>query len=415
METTAKQRFFERGRALLWQLANNEVEVEWDIVELHKQTFAHAIDGSQSLKGRNAVGSSEFKNLFPGKTLRLQIEEIKIELDLYREQLTLSLAQPSPAINVKVKGIGNVKNVSAQKNFYRTTVFSPILPGSYQFFVWSDGDIPRKPTFFVEVKSASPEMLNYTDDLCMHYMPIVNLYTAQIAGYEALARSKQSGGFPALLFKEAHAISDECEIELDMHCINLALTDMASKKYPLPRRLSVNAHATTYISEKFRQDIFEAAKVPYPWLTTFELLEGNVDELIAVQARKLECSNRGFFFATDDQGAPGTDHQRTIFFNPHWVKFDRSVVSEAYKNATQEGYMKLYSDMARKNNATAIAEGIESDWGADKVAQLMQQGITYGQGYLFGQAQPLSKIQKTLAPTALTILNEARKRVEGLH
>jgi EAL domain-containing protein (putative c-di-GMP-specific phosphodiesterase class I) len=90
----------------------------------------------------------------------------------------------------------------------------------------------------------------------------------------------------------------------------------------------------------------------------------------------------GFSFAIDDVGAGYSGLETVASLGANYLKVDMSLVRDVHQKKISQQVLKAILDMAVGVGATVIAEGIQTE---DEKAALLDLGVRYGQGYLYGR------------------------------
>ena len=98
----------------------------------------------------------------------------------------------------------------------------------------------------------------------------------------------------------------------------------------------------------------------------------------------------------DDAGAGYAGLKHILELRPQFVKLDISLVRSIDTDRARQAMVAGMTHFALGAGCELIAEGIETE---EEMAELVRLGVTYGQGYLFGQP----------APVATSPSNEARE------
>lgn len=254
--------------------------------------------------------------------------------------------------------------------------------GEVQFFDASmDESIRQKASLEAALKAAIA-----TEKIEPHYQPIVRLGTGEICGHEVLARwtHEQKGSVSPQLFIP---LAEDAGLIDDLFWALLRKACNEHLRAGLTTSLSVNLSAAQTKDPMFPQRLLKAmTAIGFP----MQRLEVEVTETAMIsdleRARALLQSlrNLGVRIALDDFG---TGYSSLVLLRDlpiDKVKIDKSFVGgiDFEANAT---IIEAILGMALALNLQVTAEGIENPG----VARLLRaKGCTFGQGYLFGKAQP---------------------------
>jgi EAL domain-containing protein (putative c-di-GMP-specific phosphodiesterase class I) len=208
------------------------------------------------------------------------------------------------------------------------------------------------------------------------FQPVVDLETLEMVGFEALTRF-DSGEPPGAIFAEAWSVG--LGPGLEMATLGAAIG--ASVELPAGRWLSVNLSPQLITHEHALAEIMAALDRPL----VIEITEHqSVPDPLALRAaiRSLGPNVR---LAVDDAGAGVANFGHIVGLRPDFVKLDIGLVKGIHRDVGRQALMVGMRHFARSAGCRLIAEGIESAAEADTVAAL---GCEFGQGHLFGAAQP---------------------------
>ncbi|SEL66678.1 EAL domain, c-di-GMP-specific phosphodiesterase class I (or its enzymatically inactive variant) [Blastococcus sp. DSM 46786] len=229
--------------------------------------------------------------------------------------------------------------------------------------------------------SAPPDcrpLLADADDLTLVFQPIVDLATAGIAGYEALARFPGSTG-PDVWF--AAAADAGIAAELEALAIHKALA--AVDHLPANTFLTVNVSPHLLGAE-----VIENAFAARPDLrrVVIELTEHTpVDDLGALRRQTDALRQRGALIAVDDAGSGYSGLQQLAAVRPQLVKLDRALVSDADGDPVRMALVEMIGEFAGRIDAWLLAEGVETP---AELAAFTRLGVPLAQGWLLGRPAP---------------------------
>jgi diguanylate cyclase (GGDEF)-like protein/PAS domain S-box-containing protein len=252
---------------------------------------------------------------------------------------------------------------------------------------------PFRPAFRVG-KDTSAAMLDELrmaverGQISVQYQPIMRLDDRSIAGFEALVRWQHPkfGQVPPADFVPLAERSGVIG-ELSRHVLEIAADDFA-------RILESSGDDSLFVSvnissrELLRHDlvaeiaeILTRTELP-PEMLRIELTESLVMENPENSAEVLRrIKGLGVGLSLDDFGTGYSSLAYLMRFPFDTIKIDKSFV-HARERKERLVVLRSIIAMAHGLNQQLIAEGIEME---SDVAELLQLGCEYGQGYLFGQ------------------------------
>lgn len=214
----------------------------------------------------------------------------------------------------------------------------------------------------LDLDGVGPDVIADHPFIHMVWQPIVHLMTDVVMGHETLARF--DGACPDVVFDDAaeRGLSER----LDAFCVAQAV-----RQVPRDGLIFINVTAATIRSGHF-PTIPPALASRIVW----ELPETGGWDPTMIPA--------GGSLALDDVGAGYSELVRVSHVSWRFLKLDRSIVTDV---GLQMRYRRFIRDMvarAADRGGFVIAEGIERVADAQVLREL---GVTYGQGYLWGDPQ----------------------------
>jgi diguanylate cyclase (GGDEF)-like protein len=240
----------------------------------------------------------------------------------------------------------------------------------------------------------------------VHYQPLVNLATGEIAGAEALARwtSATRGPVPPDVFiplaEETGLIVPLGRSILEQACRQARKwhDSFPSRK---PLTLSINVSPIQLGREDFVQDvarILEMTRV-IPETITLEITESALMEDTDLSMRALaQLKALGVRLAIDDFGTGYSSLNYLQRMPIDILKIDRSFVDRIDHGDDELAFARAIVELARTLSLRTVAEGIEMEAQAEHLGQL---GCDLGQGYLYSRPVPSDEMTRLLVgPTA---------------
>jgi diguanylate cyclase (GGDEF)-like protein/PAS domain S-box-containing protein len=235
------------------------------------------------------------------------------------------------------------------------------------------------------------------NELAMHYQPIVDLGTGEVAGYEALMRwsHPERGSIPPDVFIPLAEQSD-LVTKLGFFALGEATAEAASWERVVSGLtapyVAVNLSARQFYDANLLSDIEEAlaSNELAPGRLVLEITESvalfDIDSAIKVIERLRRLNVR---LALDDFGTGYSSLSYLMRLNPETIKIDRSFVSSVHSNTSSERLLEAIVQLSHRLGVIALAEGIET---REQLALLSNLGCEFGQGYLFSPAVPAQEV-----------------------
>ncbi|HEX6147289.1 MAG TPA: EAL domain-containing protein [Acidimicrobiia bacterium] len=213
------------------------------------------------------------------------------------------------------------------------------------------------------------------------FEPVVDLRARQrgeerVFGYEALSRFDFAS--PPEWFDVARASG--LQLELDLTCVHAAVAAFASND--LTGCLAINVHDATLMSSR----LLEALEGLDPSRTVVELSETASIRNYERAKEVIDTLRRwGIRLAIDDVGSGEIDMWHILRLQPAIIKIDRSLVCDIDSTPRNRALIRGLTSMASELGMLVVCEGVQSKV---EEAALLDLGVRFGQGYLFGPPAP---------------------------
>jgi EAL domain-containing protein (putative c-di-GMP-specific phosphodiesterase class I) len=215
------------------------------------------------------------------------------------------------------------------------------------------------------------------------FQPIVEIQERKVMGHEALSRGPRGSDLqsPLVLFDAAgrHGLAEG----LDRSCRFQTFQDWET--FGGSGRLFVNTVPATIRDPSFQgRGIIDTLGARLsPQLVTLEITERQIIENQNLYREAMHnFTEMGFTFAIDDLGAGYSGLESLVSLGASYLKIDMGLVRDVHRKRISQQVVKAIADLGTGVGATVIAEGIETEEEADMIVNL---GVRYGQGYLFGR------------------------------
>ncbi|WP_166486436.1 EAL domain-containing protein [Blastococcus saxobsidens] len=238
-------------------------------------------------------------------------------------------------------------------------------------------------------------LLADADDLTLVFQPIVDLATATIAGYEALARFPGTAG-PDAWFAAAAEVGIAAELEaLAVHKVLAAVDGLPPNAF-LTLNVSPHLLGTDVVQDALssRADLHRVV---------VELTEHTpVDDLAALRRQTDALRERGARIALDDAGSGYSGLQQLAAVRPQLVKLDRALVAGIDGDPVRMTLAEMIGEFAGRIDARLLAEGVETP---AELAAFARLGVPLAQGWLLGRPAT------TFAPLSAEVTQLLRAQV----
>lgn len=238
----------------------------------------------------------------------------------------------------------------------------------------------------------------HDDVLEMHYQPVVDVETGEVAGVEALARwfHPTRGAIAPSRFVALAELSASSS-DLDRWVIRRAMRDIAELKadwaMPEAATVAINLSGQT-LSEGVDSFIIASAEEAglEPGGVTLEITESAImaDKDIAVGILQ-RLRDHGFGIAIDDFGTGYSSMAYLRDLPITILKIDRGFVKGIPDDAHSLAIVTSLIELARSLDLTVVAEGVETP---DQLTALRALGCPLAQGWLWSPAISSSDLKR---------------------
>ncbi|MDX6266751.1 MAG: hypothetical protein QOD70_1491 [Frankiales bacterium] len=253
------------------------------------------------------------------------------------------------------------------------------------------------------------------DELTVHYQPIVDLRTGDIASFEALVRwnHPQRGLLhPTTFLPMAEAL--DLQVRIDEWVLNEACRTAKTwaRGEQGPISVSVNVAPAHLTAPDFADGVVRALKASQldPALLTLEVTETAVVADVARAQEVLRTlSELGVRVSIDDFGTGYSSMLQLRQLPFHKLKIDREFVLELPTSTDDTAICASVISLADKLKVDVIAEGIEQQ---QQAAVLLSLGCRYGQGFLWSAAVPAAETTSLIdeRPWAVSVTPPTTRR-----
>jgi EAL domain-containing protein (putative c-di-GMP-specific phosphodiesterase class I)/GGDEF domain-containing protein len=213
----------------------------------------------------------------------------------------------------------------------------------------------------------------------IEYHPIVVTETADIYGYEALARGGERGlRSPEVMF----GVAEEANLiwELSRLCRARAIEGIATHLEP-HQLLFLNIDPHDFRDPTFRYLDLGELGIDHPERIVLEITERTaITDYPAFQEYLRTFRDQGFRFAVDDAGSGYAGLGSIANLEPDFIKLDISLISGIDTNFMKQNLVETMVSFANDHGIKVIAEGVERDEEWQTVKSL---GVHFTQGFLF--------------------------------
>jgi diguanylate cyclase (GGDEF)-like protein/PAS domain S-box-containing protein len=240
-----------------------------------------------------------------------------------------------------------------------------------------------------------------SDQLSMHYQPIIDLTTSEVVGFEALMRwsHPERGWVPPDVFIPLAEKSDLI-VDLGAFAIREAVT-AASAWEPRGER-SLPPYVTVNLSARQFHDPGLVAMIEGeltrsgldPERLILEVTEGVALIDITETMNVMDHLNRlNVGMALDDFGTGYSSLSYLAALNPKIIKIDQSFVRPQHDRKRSDTLLEAIISLGNKLDMIVLAEGIET---SAQLERLHNLDCDLGQGFLWSPAVPVDEVTNML-------------------
>ncbi|MER2493107.1 GGDEF/EAL domain-containing response regulator [Catenovulum sediminis] len=225
------------------------------------------------------------------------------------------------------------------------------------------------------------------DQIVLHFQPVIEIRTREIAYYEALVRLNIDNKliYPGS-FIPALERADDIKL-LDHQVVAKAIKYLAD--YPEIPRMAINLSAHAFSDEKLTP-LIEQKMMQYrvdPKRIIFELTESASLTNLAGTLRMIErLTQLGCDFSIDDFGTGFSTFTYLKQLPAHSVKIDGSFVKDMPDDPIDLALVRAIHEIARSLNKVSVAEFVENQ---ETLNLLEEIGVDFAQGYHIAKPAPI--------------------------
>lgn len=230
-------------------------------------------------------------------------------------------------------------------------------------------------------------------ELSLHYQPVINLQSGEIAGFEALMRwnHKKRGFIPPNVFipvaEQSGLIVEASRFALRESCHALKRIE-GRTGYEHDLFMSVNFSSHDFASDNFVENIYaiiSETDIPLK-LVHLEITERLLMDQPDNARQTLEmCSKAGLGISIDDFGTGYSSLSYLHYYPIDTLKIDRAFVKDMLKKESSLQLIKSIIALGKNMKLKIIAEGVEEK---EEALMLKKLGCDMAQGYFFTKPLP---------------------------
>lgn len=228
------------------------------------------------------------------------------------------------------------------------------------------------------------------DNIVMHFQPVIDIRTEEVAYFEALVRLTMDGKmiFPGQFIPALERAED---IHLLDHQV-VSKTIWMLSEYPCLEKVAINLSAQAFSDERLLP-IIESKLEKYdvsPQRVIFELTESaSLTNLTATQRMISRLTEMGCEFSIDDFGTGFSTFAYLKELPANSVKIDGSFVKDMLNDPIDMALVKAIREVAHSLDKKSVAEFVENKAILDRLSEI---GVDYAQGYHISKPLPIEEI-----------------------
>ncbi|MFD1912990.1 EAL domain-containing protein [Halodurantibacterium flavum] len=240
-----------------------------------------------------------------------------------------------------------------------------------------------------------------TDELALHYQPLVNLRAGTISSFEALLRWRHPE-FGMVSPADFIPVAEESGLIKPIGAWVLRTACAEAAGWPEPIGVAVNLSVLQFRSGGLAQIVREALDHSglVPARLQLEITESVLLDDNGANIRTLrDLRDMGVRITMDDFGTGYSSLSYLRQFPFDKIKVDRSFVSELPEGRESMAVIRAVAGLGRSLGIVTTVEGVETEL---QLATVTAEGFDEAQGFFFSQPIPADQVRRTLA--ALGIL-----------
>lgn len=357
--------------------------------------------------GRLSFQSAAIWVEYMGGTQRLQDILTELQSELIRE----AIAMQSTDVPALIVGAYVMESGDTDKTIltYTDIVIRQAIKEGTAALIFDD-KIYAKLNYRAKIEQYIKHGLE-TNQLEVFYQPIVDFMTDKPVGFEALARLKNKEGesiSPSVFIpiaEETGLISDVMDCVCDIVAKDMMVIAQAYSTEPRMPYININVAAVQLKDMKRTISALERARKGGIDVNV-EITESSVLNTETAKEQIQRLSDAGFLVAVDDFGTGYSSIQRLNQYAFSTLKIDQSFV-KGIEDRKAYSFLAAIVELARTASNNVIIEGIET---IQQRILVMQMGVRYCQGYLYGRPMRIEGLKDHLADK-YDIKASAQKRV----
>lgn len=226
-------------------------------------------------------------------------------------------------------------------------------------------------------------------DFSLFFQPIVDLDTLEVSHYEMLSRFNKGDTMEWIMFGEDMGMAADFDLAVCERAINYISFKGGGSRTKFSLNLSGQSVENSSFFEKLEQQLAKGKNLHERLM--FEITESsNINDLDKVNRFVERLQRMGYIIALDDFGAGSASFQYLQTLKVDMVKIDGKYIRKIMTSQRDAAMVKNMVRMCKDLGVSVVAEFVEE---REQANRLREMGVKYGQGYLFGKAEPAPTFQ----------------------
>lgn len=218
----------------------------------------------------------------------------------------------------------------------------------------------------------------------IHFQPIINLETRNLAHYEVLSRFTHGDTQEWMIFCEDVGLASEFDLAVAEKLTNYIHYKANTTRTKFAMNISGQSMGNPAFFSKLQSILAKYDSMAER--ISFEITESyHIDNIKGVSQSIDQLKESGYKIALDDFGAGAASFDYLRELDVNYVKIDGKYIKGICESQRDIAIVKSITTMCLDLGVDVVAEFVENE---EQVKILRKLGIKYGQGYLFSKPRP---------------------------
>lgn len=230
----------------------------------------------------------------------------------------------------------------------------------------------------------SPEMLRKLErETKVFFQPIVKVKEGKVFGYEALARTPTLSVSDYLAFGKSFSFVERvCKFYAVKH---------AKERLKGDYYLFLNFSPNSLVKPERLLSVLEIHDFPASKVV-LEITEDEKLDVAKAEEFVKALRSEGIKVALDDFGKGHSNLFCLTKLKPDFVKIDLELIRDVQEDKSKQNVVKKVVELCKDEGILVVAEGVEKK---EEFSFLLDLGVDYAQGFLFGKPEEVPDVAKT--------------------